>query len=307
MSTQTQTQTQTGTVFDIGYQRYEGAREGRNRAIHSVFKDGVRIALGLGRGPRAKVLPWFFIAVLNIIALIMAMIIGAAERLAGPGSAERLNLPGHTDYYAIVSMIVFVFAAIVAPELLTRDKREGTINLYLVRPLTSSDYLIARWSAFLAVMTVAVWLPQFILLLGLAGGDPTPMTYLKAHWLDVPRFLVAGLAMAAYVTTIAMLAASFTTRRAYAAVFLVGLFAITAPFVFGMSQEIDGNGGAWVSMFSLTNIPLHVSDIMFGEMSELTKEAPAKRLGDTILAIWYVVWTTVMFATLWWRYRKLSA
>ena len=296
-----------GTVFDIGYQRYEGAREGRNRAISSVFKDGVRIALGLGRGPRSKVLPWFFIAVLNIIALIMAMIIGAAERLGGPGSAERLNLPGHTDYYAIVSMIVFVFAAIVAPELLTRDKREGTINLYLVRPLTSTDYLVARWSAFLAVMAVAVWLPQFILLLGLAGGDPTPMTYLKEHWLDVPRFLVAGLAMAAYVTTIAMLAASFTTRRAYAAVFLVGLFAITAPFVFGVSQEIDGNGGAWVSMFSLTNIPLHVSDIMFGEMSELTKQAPAKRLGDTVLAIWYVAWTTVMFATLWWRYRKLSA
>jgi ABC-2 type transport system permease protein len=294
-----------GTVFDIGYQRYEGAREGRNRAIHAVFRDGVRIALGLGRGPRAKVLPWFFIAVLNVIALIMAMIIGAAERIAGPGSAERLNLPGHTDYYAIVSMIVFVFAAIVAPELLTRDKREGTINLYLVRPLSSRDYLIARWSAFLMVMTLAVWLPQCILLLGLAGGDPAPMTYLRTHWLDIPRFLVAGLAMAAYVTTIAMLAASFTERRAYAAVFLVGLFAITAPFVFGVSQEVEGNGGAWISMFSLTNIPLHISDIMFGDMSELTKEAPAKRLGDTVLALWYAGWTTGMFATLCWRYRRM--
>ena len=244
---------QLGTVFDIGYQRYEGAREGRNRAINAVFRDGVRIALGLGRGPRAKVLPWFFIAVLSIIALVMAMIIGAAERLGGPGSAAQLNLPDHNDYYAIVSMIVFVFAAIVAPELLTRDKREGTINLYLVRPLSSTDYLVARWSAFLAVMTVAAWVPQFILLLCLAGGDPTPMTYLKEHWLDVPRFLIAGFAMAMYVTTIAMLTASFTTRRAYAAVFLVGLAAITAPFTLGVSQEIDGNAGAWVSMFSLTN------------------------------------------------------
>lgn len=295
----------TGTVFDIGYQRYEGGREGRHRAITAVFKDGIRIALGLGRGPRAKVLPFFFIALLNAIALVMAMIIGAAERLGGPGAAEKLNLPGHTDYYAIVSMIVFVFSAIVAPELLTRDKREGTINLYLVRPLSSSDYLVARWSAFLLVMTIAVWLPQFILLLGLAGGDPTPMTYLQTHWLDIPRFLVAGLAMSVYVTTIAMLTASFTERRAYAAVFLVGLFAITAPFVFGVSQEVDGNAGAWISMFSLTNIPLHVSDIMFGEMSELTKEAPAKRLGDTVLALWYAGWTTVMFATLWWRYRRM--
>ena len=294
-----------GTVFDIGYQRYEGAREGRNRAITAVFKDGVRIALGLGRGPRAKVLPWFFIAVLGIIALVMAIVIGAAERLGGPGSAAQLNLPDHNDYYAIVSMIVFVFAAIVAPELLTRDKREGSINLYLVRPLTSTDYLVARWSAFLAVMTVAAWIPQFILLMGLAGGDPTPMTYLKEHWLDIPRFLVAGFWMSVYVTTVAMLAASFTTRRAYAAVFLVGLFAITAPFVFGVSQEIEGNGGAWVSMFSLTNMPLHISDIMFGEASELTEEAPAKRLGDTVLALWFAFWTTAMAVTLWWRYRRI--
>ena len=103
-------------------------------------------------------LPWFFIAVLNIIALVMAIVIGAAERLGGPGAAARLNLPGHDDYYAIVSMVLFVFAAVVGPELLTRDKREGTLNLYLVRPLTSSDYLIARWSAFLK----ATWLERML-------------------------------------------------------------------------------------------------------------------------------------------------
>lgn len=296
-----------GTVFDIGYQRYEGEREGRDRATRAVFKDGIRIALGLGRGPRAKVLPWFFIAVLNVIALVMAIVVGAAERLGGPGAAARLNLPGHDDYYAIVSMVLFVFAAVVGPELLTRDKREGTLNLYLVRPLTSSDYLIARWSAFLAVVTAAAWLPQFILLMGLAGGDPEPAQYLKTHWLDIPRFLVAGFAMAGYVTTAALLTAAFTTRRAYAAVFLVGLFAITTPFTIGVSQELKGNFGAWVSAFALTNIPLHVSDIMFGEPSDLTKAAAAKRLGDTVLAWWYVGWMSVMAVALWWRYRRLSA
>jgi ABC-2 type transport system permease protein len=296
-----------GTVFDIGYQPYEGERQGRDRAVRAVFKDGIRIALGLGRPPRAKVLPWFFIGVLNAIALIMAIVIGATERLGGPGSSQRLNLPGHDDYYAIVSMVLFVFAAIIGPELLTRDRREGTINLYLVRPLTSTDYLIARWAAFLTVITAAAWLPQLILLAGLAGGDPAPMTYLKAHWLDIPRFLVSGFAMAVYLTTIALLTASFTTRRAYAAIFLVGLFAITTPFTLGVSEEIKGSLGAWISAFALTNIPLHVSDIMFGEASELTREAAAKRLGDTVLALWYLGWTSVMAAALWWRYRRLAA
>ena len=35
-----------GTVFDIGYQNYAGAREGRGRGRFAIFKDGVRTALG---------------------------------------------------------------------------------------------------------------------------------------------------------------------------------------------------------------------------------------------------------------------
>ena len=217
-----------GTVFDIGYQSYTGAREGRGRALRAVFKDGVRIALGLGRGARAKILPWFFIGVLSAIALVMAMIAGAASKMVGEAHAEQLNLPSHSDFYGIASIILFVFGALVAPELLCRDRREGVIQLYLVRPLTGSDYIIARWAAFLAVMLAAAWLPQVILFLGLSMGATrsggVPAGALARHP-ALPRW--PALAMAAYVTTLALLTASFTTRRAYAAVFLVGLFVIT--------------------------------------------------------------------------------
>lgn len=296
----------TGTVFDIGYQRYTGVREGRIRALSSVYKDGIRIALGLGRGPRAKALPWFFLGVLSMISLVMAIIAGAADRLGGEGTADKMNLPSHSDYYAIASMILFVFASVVAPELLCSDRRERVINLYLVRPLTGTDYVAARWLAFLTIMLVATWVPQTILFLGLSAGDPDPMKYLLEHWLDIPRYLAAGLAFSAYLTTIALLVASFTTRRAYAAVFLVGLFAITTPFTAGASQEINGPVGQWLSMFTLTNIPLHVSDIIFGKTTELTKEARARELGSTVLALWYFALTTIMGAVLWYRYRKLT-
>jgi ABC-2 type transport system permease protein len=271
-----------------------------------VFKDGVRIALGLGRGGRAKVLPWLFITVLSMIGLIMALVAGAAERIAGPGAAQRLNLPSHADYYGIAAMIIFVFAALVAPELLCSDRREGVINLYLVRPLTGTDYIISRWTAFLAVMLVAAWLPQIILFLGLSMGDSVPLDYLKKNWLDVPRFLTAGFVMSVYVTTLAMLTASFTKRRAYAAVFLVGLFVITTPFTLGLAQEIDGPAGQWISMFNLTNIPLHVGDIIFGDTTELTRSAPARELGSTTLVMWYLAWTLIPGAMLWSRYRRLT-
>ena len=296
----------TGTVFDIGYQRYAGVREGRMRALKSVYKDGIRIALGLGRGPRAKALPFFFLGVLSMISLVMAIIAGAADRLGGEGTADKMQLPAHSDFYGIASMILYVFAAVVAPELLCSDRRQRVINLYLVRPLTGSDYVTARWFAFLTIMLVATWLPQTILFLGLSAGDPDPMKYLQQHWLDIPRYLAAGLAISAYLTSIALLVASFTTRRAYAAVFLVGLFAIVTPFTIGMSQEVKGTMGQWMSMFTLTNIPLHVSDVIFGKISEMTEHELAKEFGNTVLVIWYFLWTTIMSAALWYRYRRLT-
>jgi ABC-2 type transport system permease protein len=295
-----------GTVFDIGYQRYTGPREGRARARLAVFKDGVRTALGLGRGARAKVLPWGFIGILVSVGLIMAMIAGAASRIVGAANVEQLNLPSHSDLYGITSIILFVFAAVVAPELLCRDRREGVIHLYLVRPLTGSDYIVARWAAFMVVMVAATWLPQFGLLVGLAMGAPAPVDYLREHWLDIPKFLAAGVAMAAYTTTLALLTASFTTRRAYASVFLVGLFVITTPFTTGLASEIGGTAGQWISMFNLTNIPVHVNDLIFGEVSEITEHAPAGAFSGAVLVSWYLAWTLVPGAVLWWRYRRLA-
>jgi ABC-2 type transport system permease protein len=295
-----------GTVFDIGYQRYTGRREGRGRSRLAIFKDGFRTALGFGRGARAKILPWLFLGVLTAIALVMAIVAGAADRLGGPGTAERANLPSHSDFYGIASIILFVFAAVVAPELLCPDRRNRVMSLYLVRPLTGSDYIMSRWAAFLVVMLAAVWLPQVILFLGLSMGDAVPMEYLRNHWLDVPRFVAAGAAMAGYVTTLALLTASFTTRRAYASVFLVGLFIITTPFTVGLAEEVGGKAGQWISMFNLTNIPAHVNDVIFGNVSEITEDAPARELGSALLVSWYVVWTLVPASILWWRYRRLS-
>ena len=112
--------------------------------------------------------------------------------------------------------------------------------------------------------------------------------------------------MSLYATTLAMLTASFTTRRAYASVFLVGLFAVTTPFTIGLASEVGGTTGQWISMFNLTNIPVHVNDIIFGEVSEITSEAPAKELSATVRIAWYALWTLGPGALLWSRYRRLS-
>ena len=126
-----------GQVFDLGFRRYEGQREGRRRAMRAVHKDGVRTAMGLGRGGKAKVLPWIFIAASAIPALVFALVAGAVDRLAD-GFSEAADLPSHADYYGIAGIVLFLFAAVVGPELFCPDRSDGTISLYLVRPLRAS-------------------------------------------------------------------------------------------------------------------------------------------------------------------------
>ena len=155
------------------------------------------------------------------------------------------------------------------------------------------------------MLTVA-WLPQVILLIGLAMGDPQPFQYLRTNWLDIPRFLAAGMVISVYTTTLALLTAAFTTRRAYASVFLVGLFVITTPFTAGTATEIEGPVGQWMSMFNLTNIPVHVIDLIFDEVSGITSVAPARELPPSVLVGWYLLWTVVPWVILWMRYRRLT-
>jgi len=98
-----------GEVFDLGYKRYEGPREGRARSRKALWLNGVRTAIGLGRGWQSKVLPGLLFIAVMIPALVMALTAAAA----GPFD----ELPTHADYYRIVSVILFLFAATIAPEL----------------------------------------------------------------------------------------------------------------------------------------------------------------------------------------------
>jgi hypothetical protein len=59
-------------------------------------------------------------------------------------------------------------------------------------------------------------------------------------------------------------------------------------------------------MFNLTNIPVHVNDIIFGQVSDVTEDAPARELAAWVRVAWYFLWTLGPIAVLWARYRKLT-
>jgi hypothetical protein len=59
-------------------------------------------------------------------------------------------------------------------------------------------------------------------------------------------------------------------------------------------------------MFNLTNIPVHVNDLIFGEVSGVTSGAPAREFPAWVLVGWYFAWVVVPGLVLWTRYRRLT-
>ena len=302
-----------GEVFDLGYQHYDGPREGRMRARKALWVNGIRTALGLGRGTLAKVLPSLLFVAVMIPALVAVLI----ASLAGTGD----DLVDHADYYRIVSVILVLFSAIIAPELLCSDRRNGVINLYLVRPLTPTDYVGARWLAFFSVTLALVLFGQVVLLVGLTLAADKPLDHLRENWLDIPRFLLAGVVVAAFVTTLPMAVSAFTTRRAYAAAFVIGVFVLSAPIggilseceeqrgpdrsIEGTCEPRAGEAGKWFALVSIPQVPMHVNDLIFDVDAEDQTNRLVGELPDIVPIAWYLVFLGGPTYALWQRYRKI--
>jgi len=292
-----------GTVYDLGFRRYEGPREGRRRAVLAVYKNGLRTALGLGRGGRAKVVPWLFISASLIPAVVMALIAGAVDR-AAPGFDASKSLPSHAHYYAIAAIVMVVFVAVIGAELYCPDRRNGTISLYLVRPLRPADYAGARWAALVTVVVAAAWLPQVVLLAGLVLGAADPIAYLGAHWADIPRFLLAGAALAVYYASLASVVSAYATRRAYAAAFVVGAFIVTGGVVAGVVDVLSRETGRWLGLLSLPDVPLYVNDLVFGASTAGT--TAAEHLPGAVQVGWFLLLSAAATLATLDRYRRLA-
>ena len=309
-----------GEVYDLGYQRYYGPREGRARARWALLVNGIRSALGIGRGSRAKVLP----VLLFVAAVSPAIIMVIIASQAGPG----FEVPGHSGYYSIISAILLLFSAIIAPELLIPDRRDRILHLYLVRPLTPTDYVAGRWSAFLIVTLAIVFSGQILLFLGLLLTAPEPVDYVRENWLDVPRFLAAGFVVAAFTTTLPLAVAAFTSRRAYAAAFVIGLWIVSGSAAGILTacegattttttdgnvtvqmhecEPIAGDMAKWFALLSIGDVPIRINDFIFGEEPDSRFGALVRELPEIVPVGWYLILTAGPGFLLWRRYQRIA-
>ncbi|MGE5829942.1 MAG: ABC transporter permease [Micromonosporaceae bacterium] len=241
-----------GVIHDIGYRRYDGPRLGRWYAVRSLYLHGVRTAFGLGRSGKAKVFPWLVAGIVTLVAAIFT----AVRSQVGQVVVSYVQFPQS------MTVLILMFSAVVAPELVSRDLRSGVLPLYFSRPLHRGDYAMAK----LAALVTATWLliagPQLLMFL----GGVFSVDSIGKVWDEVGDFL-PGLAYsfiyAAVYASIALLVASLASRRAVAAAVVVAVFLVTTPVVGVLSLAPSETVRQLASLASPTTLVGGVGDWLF--------------------------------------------
>jgi ABC-2 type transport system permease protein len=242
-----------GVIHNIGYRSYQGQRLGRPEIVRALTWYSLRAAFGLGRGAKAKILP-----VLTFVVMCAPAVVSAVVVALGSGHTRPISYDTYLSGLRILVLIVFMAAQ--APDLVSRDLRSHTLPLYFARPIKRIDYPVAKLAAFIIALLAMIEIPLLILYLGtvtqLHGGSQI--------WHEtkalIPGLLV-GLAWAVLLAGLGLLFASFSGRRAYATGAVAIFFFLTLTLsrvLISIGQQ--GGGGPGLAKLAGLISPFTVLD-----------------------------------------------
>lgn len=282
----------TAHIYEQGYRRYDGARLGLRASIVSLAIHSMRRGLGLRRTFWAKLLP---IAVV-LIAYVPAMVfVGIAALI--PDELNLTEFGSYADYFSNISAALILFVAIVGPEVLCADRRNGMLGMYLASPLSRDTYLLAKVLGVMPVLLLVTLGPELLLLVGRTLVDAGPES-VGAFLLVLLRMVVSGLAMSVLYTAISLASASLTDRRAVASAGVILSLLATAAVTGALVEEADFDRRLY--LLNLGFLPIELVQRIFGERgSEPSLETASIVVASTL-------WTLAAAAVVAWRYRKLT-
>ncbi|HEV2528824.1 MAG TPA: ABC transporter permease subunit [Thermomicrobiales bacterium] len=206
-----------GEVFDRGYQHYEGERHGRAGSVWALTRFSMSRAMGLKKSWTAKVIP-----ILVYVGAVMTAIIPV-----GIESFTGQNVMDYEDFFTVIFLLMGVFVATIAPEMLCGDRRENVLSLYFSRAITRLDYVLGKLLATALLTLTVSFVPAFILWLGRNLLADSPLQSLGDDFPNLLRIALAGILIAFYLGAGGLMIAAFTGRKAIAvAVTIVGFLVL---------------------------------------------------------------------------------
>jgi ABC-2 type transport system permease protein len=290
-------------IYDLGFQHYDGERLDSWYATRTLLWDTYRGAFGLGRSARAKIMP----VLLVVLVTVPTVIIGAVAVFA---DLDELPVSG-SQYVTGVSLLTTLFVASQAPQAVSRDLRHRTISLYLSRPQSRGEYVLAKAVALVAATLTFLVLPVTVLH---AGGLLAKLSVRDqiSGWLE--GVVTAGL-YAVLLGLLALAICAWVVRRGFGvAAVVVALFlsVVVAGILAGViayDSDPTGETAPAVAVLALALAPLSLVDGLrswiLGERLDDALIPHTTALGTAYVVV-YVVIVVLSLLALLWRYRTVS-
>ena len=239
----------TGTIYDLGYQAYDGPRRGRRYALWSLYVLSVRNAFGIGRGALPKVMAFVLLLFAHSLAIVQ-LILGAVLPV------DEFEFVTPEDYYGLIQFILVLFVAAIASDLVGNDRRTNTLSLYFSRPIERDDYALAKIAALCSSLLALTVVPQLLMFAGNALGASDGLDWVRDNADELPRIIASGVLLCLAFGSLGILIASYAERRAFAMISVIAIFLVSFTVVGVVVSEIDNEQMRWAIFFS----PLHVVD-----------------------------------------------
>jgi ABC-2 type transport system permease protein len=229
-----------GVIHDIGYQRYEGPRLGRWQIAAALCWHSLRSAFGIRRGAKAKIVP-----ALTFVIMCAPAVINAVAMASSSTHTRIVDYDTYVPQLRVIIMLVFIAAQ--APELVSRDLRSKVLPLYFAKPMRRLDYPAAKYAAFTLACLAMLDIPVLLLYVGAVLQVSGPSGAWAQTRALIPGLLV-GLMWAVLLAAIGLALASVSGRRAFStgavAIFLFMTWILAHVLTAIASQQgSPGQGG----------------------------------------------------------------
>jgi ABC-2 type transport system permease protein len=241
-----QAQRPSGNIYDLGYRPYDGSRLGRAYAFISLFAYSCNAVFGLGRSALNK----FFPMGLALVALAPAVFQLGIAALT-PADFELVN---HEAYFSYVQVVLALFCAATAPELIGRDHRNRTLPLYFSRTLKRIDYVSAKLAAFIATLLAVVLAPQLLLFLGTAVSTDQVLIYVRDNLDLLPPIIASSLIVSLFMASVSLGIACHTTKRALSTGAVIVYFVVLTTVGRNLIETTTGDARQYVVLLSPVDI-----------------------------------------------------